>query len=165
MLILFIMLRKTGVSTGINFPFSEVPSLMSITISNFNDRGMRQLFIIFSFFFLSACKEPYVSPYNTPNLGYLVVEGVINSGPGNTTIKLSRTSPLTDGTYVVETGASVMVMDQNNRAYPLSETVAGQYTADGLNLDPGLKCRLQVDAAGKEYLSDYVAVNDKPTSD
>ncbi|HEV3249500.1 MAG TPA: DUF4249 domain-containing protein [Puia sp.] len=127
---------------------------------------MRLLIIILlSFLFLFACKETYVSPYNSPNLGYLVVEGVINSGLGKTTIKLSRTSPLTDGTYTIETGASVIVMDQNNRAYPLSETVAGQYTADGLNLDPDLKYRLQIGAAGKEYISDYVAVNDNPPID
>ncbi len=127
---------------------------------------MKQLFIIiFSFPFLFACKETYVSPYNSPNLGYLVVEGVINSGPGNTTIKLSRTSMLTDGTYVIETRANVTVMDQNNRAYPLSEDVTGQYTANGLNLDPGLTYRLRIDADGKEYLSDYVAVNDNPPID
>ncbi|PWT73065.1 MAG: DUF4249 domain-containing protein, partial [Bacteroidetes bacterium] len=52
-----------------------------------------------------ACKEHYVSPYASPNLGYLVVEGIINSGPGSTLIKLSRTTALSDSSRTVETGA------------------------------------------------------------
>ncbi|HEX9503048.1 MAG TPA: DUF4249 domain-containing protein [Patescibacteria group bacterium] len=127
---------------------------------------MKKLFkILFSSLFLLACKKTYISPFNSPDLGYLVVEGVINSGPGNTTIKLSRTTQLTDGTVVMESGATAMVMDQNNQTYPLTESSSGEYMANGLNLDVNLKYRLRIVAGGKEYLSDYVTVNDNPPID
>jgi hypothetical protein len=127
---------------------------------------MRQLFIIILFSLFSAtCRQVYVAPYKTPDVGYLVVEGVINSGPGTTTIKLSRTTMLSDGSYATERGATVAVQDQNNQAYPLTEIAGGQYTATGLNLDPGLTYRLHILTAGKEYFSDYVAVNSDPPID
>src|SRR5258708_33064439 len=127
---------------------------------------MKKLFkILFSSLFLLACKKTYISPFNSPDLGYLVVEGVINSGPGNTTIKLSRTTQLTDGTGVMESGATAMVMDQNNQTYPLTESSSGEYMANVLNLDVNLKYMLRIVARGKEYLSDYVTLNDNTTID
>jgi len=39
--------------------------------------------IIFFSLLLFGCREEYISPVITPDLGYLVVEGVINSGTGN----------------------------------------------------------------------------------
>src|SRR6266545_2912702 len=127
---------------------------------------MKHLICIISFcVFLSGCKESYVSPVNFPGLGYLVVEGTINSGPGSTTIKLSRSTRLADGTRAVESGAAVMVEDELDRTYPLTERVRGEYVADGLNLDSSLEYRLRIVANSKEYLSDYVAVNDNPPID
>ena len=128
---------------------------------------MKQLFLIifFSIFFFT-CREEYVSPVSSPNTGYLVVEGGINSGPGNTTIKLSRTTPLAEGRKNIETGATVTVLDENGNSFPLLESsVHGDYVANGLNLNPTLKYKLRIVANQKEYLSDYVAVNVNPPID
>ena len=52
---------------------------------------MRTLFIyIFILFAVIACKEIYESPVKPQSTGYLVVEGVINSGVGATTITLAE---------------------------------------------------------------------------
>ena len=54
----------------------------------------------------NACRKPYSPPITTANVNYLVVEGVINSGADSTIIKLSRTTPLSNGNkIVIETGA------------------------------------------------------------
>lgn len=121
------------------------------------------IYILASFCF--ACKEPYISPYVTPNLGYLVVEGVINSGPGTTTIHLSRTTTLSDSSRAVETGAQINIEGDNNTNYTLTETARGQYMVGGLNLDPNSKYRLRIVANQEEYYSDFVPVNTNPPID
>lgn len=121
--------------------------------------------ILFFSLLLFGCREEYISPVITPDLGYLVVEGVINSGPGNTTIKLSRTTQLTNGKRILEKKATVMILDENNTEYPLSQNLPGEYVANGLNLDTTLKYRLRISTDNKEYLSDYVKVNNNPPID
>jgi hypothetical protein len=121
--------------------------------------------IIFFSLLLFGCREEYISPVITPDLGYLVVEGVINSGTGNTTIKLSRTTQLTNGKRKIEKGASVMILNENNSAYPLTENLPGEYVANALNLDTTLKYRLRINTNNKEYISDYVKVNSNPPID
>ncbi|HEX4851458.1 MAG TPA: DUF4249 domain-containing protein [Puia sp.] len=125
----------------------------------------RKYFIYILSVFVFACKEPYVSPYTSPNLGYLVVEGIINSGPGSTIIKLSRTTALSDSSRIVETGAQVFIEGNNNTTYTLTETQKGQYIIGGLTLDPNSTYRLRIVANQKEYHSDYVPVNSNPPID
>lgn len=126
---------------------------------------MKKLFItIFAFVFLT-CKEPYVAPVSAPDLGYLVVEGIINSGAGNTKVRLSRTTPLTDGTRAIETGASVMIQNESGGNRFLAETAHGDYEINDLNLDPTAKYRLRIVANNKEYVSDFVPVNNNPAVD
>ena len=75
---------------------------------------MERTFIIWVMFFVLGgcfcqCKDKYVSPYKSPSVGYLVVEGFIS---GNVPIQyaLSRTLPLPgDTTIPKETGATVQV--------------------------------------------------------
>ncbi|MBS1600283.1 MAG: DUF4249 domain-containing protein [Bacteroidetes bacterium] len=126
---------------------------------------MKKIFIIIFAFIFLTCREAYISPVNTPNLGYLVVEGVINSGGGNTKIALSRTTKLSDGTRAVETGATVMVQDENGNAYTLVEVARGDYEINNLNVDPNQKYRLRIVANDREYLSDFVGVNSNPAID
>jgi len=126
---------------------------------------MKKLFIaIFAFVFLT-CKDPYVAPVSAPDVGYLVVEGVVNSGAGNTKIRLSRTTPLTDGTRAIETGASVMIQNESGGNRFLAETAHGDYEVNDLNLDPTAKYRLRVVTHNKEYVSDFVPVNNNPAID
>ena len=112
-----------------------------------------------------GCKEDYDSPFNSPNTGFLVVEGAINSGQGRTTIKLSRTAKLENQLLNVqyEKGASVRVEGEDNSSYGLNETSEGNYTANNLNLNNAVKYRLHIRTlTGKEYMSDYAAAQASP---
>jgi len=126
---------------------------------------MKKLLIIILSFILFTCKEPYISPVSSPNLGYLVVEGVINSGAGNTTIRLSRTTQLSDGRRVTEAGALVSLQNENGGNLFFAEVNPGEYQANDLNLDVNQKYRLRIASNGREYISDCGGVNSNPPVD
>jgi len=113
-----------------------------------------------------GCKEKYESPVESPVTGYLVVEGTINSGKGNTSIRLTRTTKLNNKTIIFEKNAQVKVEGQNNVSYNLLEKTTGNYSADNLNLSNTQKYRLRIKTStGKEYLSDFVEVKKNPPID
>jgi len=124
-------------------------------------------FVVLTVFFLK-CRQPYNPPIPKTNLGYLVVDGIIISGPDPTVINLSRTQNLTDSAYVniPETGALVSVIGQNSETYPLSEQSSGTYVAPGLSLNLNETYRLKIITTnGKQYLSDSVPVKQTPPID
>src|SRR5580658_5930664 len=113
------------------------------------------------------CKEKYVSPYVSPNVGYLVVEGYIS---GNTPIQytLSRTLPLPgDSTIPKETGANVEVEGSDNSSISLTEQGSGVYSSvDTPMLNAQLRYRLRIHTTeGEDYLSDFVAFRPSPPID
>jgi hypothetical protein len=113
------------------------------------------------------CKEKYVSPYVTPNVGYLVVEGFIS---GNTPINytLSRTLPLPgDSTIPKESGAEVEVEGSDNSSIPLVEQGGGVYSSlDTPMLNAQIRYRLRIHTAeGEDYLSDFVPFRPSPPID
>ncbi len=112
-----------------------------------------------------GCKDKYNAPVISPSLGYLVVEGNINSGNGTTTITLSRTTKLDSFTIKYEQGAIVKVEGDDNSSYSLAETGVGQYTAD-LNLNTSVKYRVSITTSnGKQYASDFAPVKNNPPID
>lgn len=124
--------------------------------------------IIYSLFIFAlwGCKEKYISPVISPNTGYLVVEGVINSGNGETNITLSRTVALSSNVINYEGGAKVNVEGDDNSLYPLSEISKGHYTISKLNLNTTKKYRINIATLdGKKYLSDFASVKNNPTID
>jgi len=127
---------------------------------------MRNISHIVLFILVIGCKEKYESPVESPVTGYLVVEGTINSGKGNTNIKLTRTTQLNNKTIIFEKNAQVKVEGQNNISYTLLEKTPGNYNADNLNLANTQKYRLRIKTStGKEYLSDFVEVKKNPPID
>jgi hypothetical protein len=117
--------------------------------------------------FLFQCKDKYVSPYKSPNVGYLVVEGLIS---GNTPIQytLSRTLPLPgDITIPKETGANVQVEGSDNSVLPLIEKGGGIYSSvDTPVLNAQAKYRLRIHTKeGEDYLSDFVPFHPSPAID
>lgn len=89
---------------------------------------------------------------------FLVVEGYINTGPGTTTIKLSRTGPVNSQQEPpMENGAIVTVEDENATQYVLNEGGNGIYSAD-LDLPTKGAYRIHIYTTdGKQYLSDLQA--------
>jgi hypothetical protein len=123
------------------------------------------LFVIFA---IAGCREKYVPTLKEPATGYLVVDGFINSGPGPTTITLSRTTKLSTGQIQYETRATVSVVGKlNTTAFNLPETATkGIYSIAQLNLNPADQYRLRITTvAGREYLSDFSSVRRTPAID
>lgn len=113
-----------------------------------------------------ACRDQYPLPSEANNLKLLVVEGFLNSN-GPTSVRLSRTSNLSDPASVVaESGAQVMVEGDDNTTAILTGNNSGEYTNPQLNLKTNQKYRLKIISAdGKEYRSDFVPVQASPDVD
>ncbi|MBC7829053.1 MAG: DUF4249 domain-containing protein [Chitinophagaceae bacterium] len=114
-----------------------------------------------------GCKQDYPLPKETRNLNLLVVEGMLNSGPGPTQIRLSRTFNPTDlGSVVPELNAQVVVEGDNNTTSVLTGNTRGEYIHSQLNLNSNQKYRLKIKTSGgKEYISDFVPVQPAPAID
>ncbi|MGZ4091290.1 MAG: DUF4249 family protein, partial [Bacteroidia bacterium] len=99
---------------------------------------MKNLFIYIIFFIIAAgCKEKYIAPVQSPDTGYLVVEGFINSGQDPTSITLTRTTKLYDSVNIIyEHNAEINVEGENQETFPLSENGNGVYISSApLNLN------------------------------
>lgn len=115
---------------------------------------------------LVSCRERYEAPVQLPVTGYLVVEGVVNSGSDTTILKLSRTTKLDNRTIQPEKAAQVKLHGEDNSVYPLIEKLAGEYRTDNLNLKNNLKYGLEIQTSdGRKYQSDYVPVVTNPPID
>jgi len=114
----------------------------------------------------SDCVQQYVSPYKSPNTGYLVVEGYI-SGNGTTQYNLTRTIPLPgDSTIPAVTGAQLQVEGSDGSVYPLAEQGNGSYSVSSLPLSTTVQYRLRITIPGGEtYLSEFVAYKPTPPID
>jgi len=129
---------------------------------------MKKLFIYILFLIIAAgCKEKYLPPVQSPNTGYLVVEGFINSGQEPTSITLTRTTKLYDSVNIIyEHNAVVNIEGENQESFPLSETGNGVYRSSSLNLNKNEKYRLKIMTQdGKEYASDFASVKSTPDID
>lgn len=130
-----------------------------------NIGNMKKIFFI-GLVLAIGCKEIYNAPVNSSGTGYLVVEGFINS-TGVTTIKLSRTTKLSDGNIVVyEYNATVTIESYNGEKFLLHSEDSGTYVSDELLLNPTETYRLRIKTLnGKEYVSDYAAYKTTPAID
>lgn len=114
----------------------------------------------------AGCKEPFDANLGPSQTNFLVVEGIINAN-GVTTIKLSRTVPLTDTARIKpELNAQVAIAGQNNAVFPVRPKGNGVYESDALILNVNQKYRLQIKTlSGSQYLSEYVGVKQTPLID
>ena len=131
---------------------------------------MKKLFVCIVLFLIVAagCKEKYLPPITSPDTGYLVVEGYINSGPQPTSVSLTRTTKLYDSVLIrYEYNAEVNVEGENQETFPLYDNGNGLYVSSGpLNLNGTEKYRLHIRTQdNKEYASDFVPLKHTPAID
>jgi hypothetical protein len=130
---------------------------------------MRKIFIYLFILFAAstACKEKFVLPGGSPRTGFLVIDGVINSGQGPTTLRLTRTLGLVDSVaFSNEFDANVRVEGDDNSTHPLNELQDGVYHHPQLSLNGSVKYRLHINTRdGREYISDYSPVLRTPPVD
>jgi hypothetical protein len=125
------------------------------------------LVTIFIVITAAGCRKPYNPSVTTAPTGYLVVEGVINTGPDSTIIKLSRTVALSAvSTTNPELNAQVSIENDQNNSYPLVQLSNGNYGSPALNLGNSHQYRLMIKTAnGEEYVSDFVEAKNSPAID
>lgn len=123
--------------------------------------------LLIGILFLTRCKDPYDPPIKGSANHYLVVEGYINPD-GQTNIKLSRTRNITAGdtaSDINELNANVVIEDNTNNTYPLSENGNGNYSGN-FNLNTSNHYRLHITTSDhKEYLSKFVSCKISPPID
>ncbi|HLZ88242.1 MAG TPA: DUF4249 domain-containing protein [Puia sp.] len=114
-----------------------------------------------------GCKQTYQPPAIANPPDYLVVEGFINTNPGeSTTFNLSHTIKVDTNLYTPEPGATVTVEGSDNNQYRLPEAGTGSYTAPLSGLDYNITYRLHIiTAKGKQYASDYFPLRTSPPID
>lgn len=116
---------------------------------------------------ISGCLEPFNADVPDEDLNLLVVEGYINAGSGVTRIALSRISPLSQGDEILhERNAEVRIESEDNESYLLTETDAGIYLSDTLELPTDKQYQLLIKCSnGKEYASELQSVKITPPID
>jgi hypothetical protein len=125
--------------------------------------GISILAITLSF----GCKKPYAPKIIATSGNYLVVESVINTGTDSTSVRLSRTVPLSSTTGAkAELGANVIIITNTGGNYPLSEKGNGYYKGPGLNSGSPDTYSLKIATSdGKIYQSDFVQAKNSPPID
>jgi Domain of unknown function (DUF4249) len=113
-----------------------------------------------------GCIQKFMPSLNSTPTGYLVVEGIINSGGGPASVTLTRTTNLSDTSKVAESGAMVQVEGNDNSIYLFIGQGNGVYGIPQLGLNSTLLYRLRIKTeAGEEYLSDFAPVETTPLID
>jgi hypothetical protein len=116
------------------------------------------------------CNQPYtVPPQAVKNTNYLVVEGDISVGRDTTTIRLTRSVPVTDTTkkLLPVPNATVIVETDAGRSFVMQGTGDGTYLLSYIPLGAvSEKYRLNIKTTdGREYLSDFVEFKKTPLID
>jgi hypothetical protein len=116
---------------------------------------------------LSRCLEPYDPAVKTKDLNVLVIEGYINAGQEQTSIKISKARPLGSGQQILhETEAVVLIESSDGESYALLESTAGTYTSLNLDLSTENQYRLYIKLKnGREYRSTFTPVKVTPAID
>jgi hypothetical protein len=127
---------------------------------------MKKLFYSLLILIAAGCTQKYIPPVRPSAGNYLVVEGTLNSGQGQATLILSRSTNLDTLATQYEQGAQIIIQADDSSVFSLQESNQGQYIANDLNLNSNKKYRLKIQTAnGENYVSDFVPVIPNPPID
>ena len=120
-----------------------------------------------SVLFLGSCVEPF-NPDIKKYDNILVVDGLITNLDEPCIVELTRSMPYQDIVPERETGATVLVIDDDDNVYEFTERSRGKYTSDPsvFRGQTGKSYMLYiVTAGGDEFESDFVELRNVPEID
>jgi hypothetical protein len=112
----------------------------------------------------ASCVEPFDLPMRGEDVGFLVVDGYINTTAHTATVALSRAIPLASTLNAPrETSAIVSIEDDNGKTYPLQLNIYGAYEVTSSDFTEKKQYRLHITtASGKEYYSEFITTQTSP---
>jgi hypothetical protein len=118
-----------------------------------------KILIVCLILLLHGCVEPFDPPVRNEDVGFLVVNGYLNTTDHIATISLTRAVPLSSGdTYPTVTNATVDIEDTDGRLYRLESVKEGVYTLASPEFVTGKEYRLTIRTLnGNEYASDFIS--------
>jgi hypothetical protein len=111
---------------------------------------------------MKGCIFPY-EPDITRYENVLVVDGLLTNLPGSCYVKLSRTYPYNEKNNIVESGATVRILDDNGKETILGETKSGLYQPADTNFAGIIGTRYKVSiktASGEVCESTYEQIRE-----
>lgn len=116
---------------------------------------------------INSCIEPFSPPEVTNPDTYLVVDGFLNVDGDTSRIILSHTQGTNDDKqFATESGATLIVEQENGENYAFRDMGNGSYTLPPAAFNRDARYRLKIRRLdGREYESDYVVVSKTPPID
>jgi hypothetical protein len=116
---------------------------------------------------LGGCIEPFDIPVRNEDVGFLVVNGFVNTNDHSATVTLSRAIPLSSSSdFPRETNAAVSVEEEGGAHYELIHEQNGTYHLKSADFTTGKRYRLRIKtASNKVYLSAFITTRRAPTID
>jgi len=123
--------------------------------------------MVISLFAVGGCLESYYPPATNERVGYLVVDGYLNTTKSVATVKLSRTLGISIAeSFPEESNAKVSIESDQGDIYPLNEMGNGIYSQTGINAQDGKSYQLHIKTSdGNEYLSKNIQFKSSPSLD
>src|ERR1044071_8568995 len=92
-----------------------------------------------------GCVEPFDIPVRNESVGFLVVDGYVNTQTQSVSVTLSRAIPLSDGNdFPKENGAIVTLQEENGKSYQLVSENNGTYQLTNPDFQNGKRYRLRI---------------------
>ena len=112
--------------------------------------------------FLMGCVEPFDAPVRNEDVGFLVVDGYVNTTDHQATVTLSRAIPLSSPSFYPSVlNATVSIENSEGSKIPLIQTGNGVYMTTSNSLVTGKDYRLLIDVDGKKYESAFVTAKQR----
>jgi len=110
----------------------------------------------FTIAMINSCVEPFSFDSETFESA-LVVQATITDKMIQHEVLLYKTHPIDEDEPIVETNATVLIIDDIGRSYPFVETAAGSYLAvDAFAAEPNRQYQLKITLSdGKKYTSSF----------
>jgi hypothetical protein len=126
----------------------------------------RKYFILF-IVFIAGCVEPFEIPVRNEDVGFLVVDGYINTQSHTANVVLSRAIPLSDENgFPRELNATVTIEEENGNSYLLTSLKNGAYQLTNVDFANNKRYRLHISTGSKkEYYSNYITPKVSPQID